>query len=135
MTATINIPTVAIEHGLRADIARNRRNEMLILRIDWQTGVIDVHTRPRACAFDVASRAWYGYESTFVLSHNMSNAAIREMVDEFAADIAIIRAGWSEDLNNDRTRVEGRFNQDATDALLWMRDQIEQKRWDADARR
>lgn len=132
MTATINIPTVAIEHGLRADIARNRRNEMLILRIDWQTGVIDVHTRPRACAYDVAARAWYGYESTFVLSHKMSNSYIRKMVAELAPDIAIIRAGWSEELNNDRTRVEGRFNQDATDALLWMREQIEDQRWEAD---
>lgn len=134
MTTTATKPIINIERGLRMRIA-GRRCYSLYLRIDWQTGKIDVVAQHESERNNCPARAWYRYETYIALSTKMSNTRIREIVADHAYEIAMIRAGWSETLNNDKTRMVGTFDDDAWDALRMFCDRIEQERWDADSLR
>lgn len=113
-------PVVKIETGLRKFMAEHAgsRDWRVVLRIDWETGRIDV----RRChnSEGCSMRTYKRFQSEWVLSSKMTNREIRMLVDDLAFEIQTVRSGWSRDLDASHSNIVGRFTieaQAARDAI------------------
>lgn len=118
-------PIVKIETGLRAFMANHAgsRDWRVVLRIDWETGRIDV----RRCHNSEGSsmRTYKRFQSEWTLSEKLTNKAIREMIADLADDIQTVLSGWSRDLDASHSNVVGRFTDAAQDARRAIADRID----------
>lgn len=124
-TITTIKPIVNIETGLRAAIRADKgnRNYRVILRIDWETG--DVNVIRRHNSEGTSFLTYNNFRSEWTLSNKLTNKAIGELVADMADQINTAVSGWSTDLNTDRSNVVGRFSSGGWDAVLAIRDRID----------
>ena len=124
-TTTTTKPVVKIETGLRAFMTRHAgsRDWRVVLRIDWETGQIDV----RRCHNSEGSsmRTYKRFQSEWTLSSRLTNKAIREMLADLADDIQIVLSGWSRDLDASHSNIVGRFTDAAQVSRRAIADRID----------
>lgn len=125
ITTIAPTPIVKIETGIRAFMANHAgsRDWRVVLRIDWETGRIDV----RRCHNSEGSsmRTYKRFQSEWTLSPKMTNREIRTLVADLADDIQTVLSGWSRDLDASHSNVVGRFSDAAQVSRRAIADYIE----------
>lgn len=118
-------PVVKIETGLRKFMAEHAgsRDWRVVLRIDWETGQIDVrrHHNSEGCSM----RTYKRFQSEWTLSSRLTNKAIREMLADLADDIQTVLSGWSIDLDASHSNIVGRFSDAAQVSRRAIADRID----------
>jgi hypothetical protein len=124
-TTTTIKPVVKIETGLRAFMANHAgsRDWRVVLRIDWETGRIDVRRHHNSEGSSM--RTYKRFQSEWVLSSKMTNREIRVLVDDLAFEIQTVLSGWSRDLDTQHGNIVGKFTSEAQDARRKIADYIE----------
>lgn len=114
--------TLKIETGARQWIRRQgNRNAGLYLRIDWNTGAMDVHARHSSWGFPMSLHNGMG--SMYRLDERITNKRIREIVTELRPEISAAVSGWS--VWDGPCGRKGRFTDDGYDAKRAIESRLE----------
>lgn len=124
---------VRIPAGIRAQITANPYSYVTFLRLDWQTGDVDVVLTDNSERWTITDRQWQGFETRIHLSEHLTNREIRQIVADLTPEIRTARAGWV-DCGVNHYRPCNGWTQDARDAVSIIRYAIEDRNAEADIR-
>lgn len=124
ITNNTDVVDVRIPVGMRAQITAHPYRYVTFLRLDWQTGDVDVVLTDNSERWTITEWEWDGCQTRIPLSRKLTNRKIRQIVADLTPEIRTARTDWR----------ECGWTQDARDAVSVIRYTFEDRNAEADSR-